>query len=67
MSFLVNHSYLGVDLWTILVLILLVGVCVFWVIRHRQMKKKQAELEDRISELYKEKADTESNIPNSMR
>lgn len=52
MSFVLSHSRLGFCWWDLLALIALVVVIVFFVIRYRNMKKQEKELEDDLSALY---------------
>ncbi len=52
MSFVLSHSRLGFCWWDLLALVALVVVIVFFVIRYRNMKKQEKELEDDLSALY---------------
>jgi len=52
MSFVLSHSRLGFCWWDLLALIALVVAIVFFVVRYRNMKKQEKELEDDLSALY---------------
>lgn len=52
MSFVLSHSRLGFCWWDLLALVALVVVVVFFVVKHRDMKKHEKELEDQLSALY---------------
>lgn len=52
MSFVLSHSRLGFCWWDLLALVALVVVIVFFVVRYRNMKKQEKELEDELFALY---------------
>jgi len=50
MRFILEHSTLGFDIFSVLALIVLIGVVVFFVVRARRLKSIQNELENRLAE-----------------
>lgn len=52
MSFVLSHSRLGFCWWDLLALVALVVAVVFFVVKYRNMKKYEKELEDDLSALY---------------
>ncbi len=52
MSFVLSHSSLGFCWWDLLALVALVVVVVFFVVKCRDMKKHEKDLEDELSALY---------------
>ncbi|MGN0702214.1 MAG: hypothetical protein ACI4KL_03435 [Lentihominibacter sp.] len=59
-----HHTLLGFCWWDIPAAIILIGIIVFLVIRHRKLKKREQELEDLISE---KAADSSIDIENEIR
>lgn len=58
-----HHTLLGFCWWDIPAFIILIGVIVLLIIRHRKLKKREQELEDLISEKFAESSiDIESEI-----
>ena len=52
MSYIFEHTVLGFCWWDIPALIVLIAVIAVFVVKHRDMKKQEKDLEDQISELY---------------
>ena len=52
MSYIFEHTVLGFCWWDLLALIILIVVVAVFVMKHRDMKKEEKELEDQLSELY---------------
>lgn len=52
MSYIIEHTTLGFCWWDIPALIVLIAVIAVFVMKHRDMKKQEKDLEDQISELY---------------
>lgn len=46
------HTLLGFCWWDLPAAIILIGVIVFLIIRHRKLKRREQELEDAIAEKY---------------
>ena len=60
MSYILEHTRLGVCWWDLIALIILIVVAVIFVYKFVNMKKTQKDLEDQISEIYSEDVDVES-------
>lgn len=52
MSYILEHTVLGFCWWDIPALIVLIAVIAVFVMKHRDMKKQENDLEDQLSELY---------------
>lgn len=52
MSYLLDHTRLAFCWLDLLAFILLLAVVVVFAVKHRNMKKEQKDLEDRLSNLY---------------
>lgn len=52
MSYIIAHTVLGFCWWDIPALIVLIAVIAVFVMKHRDMKKQEKDLEDQLSELY---------------
>ena len=52
MDHAMQHTLLGFCWWDLPALIILIGVIVFLVIRHKKLKNREQELEDAIAEKY---------------
>lgn len=52
MSYILEHTVLGFCWWDIPALIVLIAVIAVFVMKHRDMKKQEKDLEDQLSELY---------------
>lgn len=53
------HTLLGFCWWDLPAAIILIGVIVFLILRHRKLKRREKELEDAIAEKY---SDVESDV-----
>ena len=58
MSYILQHTMFGFCWWDLPAVIVLLAVVVYFVVRYRNMKKEQSDLEDQLSELYAEDAQT---------
>ena len=56
MSYILQHTMFGFCWWDLPAVIVLLAVVVYFVVRYRNMKKEQSDLEDQLSELYAEDA-----------
>ena len=54
MSYVLAHTCVRIDLWVVLAAILLIATVIFFIIRLRQMKKTEAELEKELKQLQAE-------------
>lgn len=52
MSYIMEHTVFGFCWWDIPALIVLIAVVAVFVVKHRDMKKQEKDLEDQLSELY---------------
>lgn len=52
MEHAMHHTLLGFCWWDLPAFIILVGIIVFLIVRHRKLKKREQELEDLIEEKY---------------
>ena len=52
MSYIIEHTGIWFELPTVLALILLVAIIVFFAVKNHNLKKEEKELEDRISSMY---------------
>ena len=48
MSYILEHTIIAVDMWTILAFILLTVAIVYMVVRFRSVKKEEARLEEQL-------------------
>lgn len=62
MEHAMNHTLLGFCWWDIPAAIILIGVIVFLIVRHRKLKRREEELEDMINEKYSQEIDVEGEI-----
>ena len=58
MSYILQHTMFGFCWWDLPAVIVLLAVVVYFVVRYRNMKKEQSDLEDQLSELYAEDVQT---------
>ena len=61
MSFILEHTKLGFCWWDLVALIILVIVAGIFIYKYVKMKKIQHDLEDQISEIYSDGAETETH------
>ncbi|MBA4700829.1 MAG: hypothetical protein H2212_15515 [Ruminococcus sp.] len=52
MSYILSHTVLGFCWWDLPALIVLIVVIAAFAVKHHNMKKKEKDLEDQLSELY---------------
>ncbi|MDO4485018.1 MAG: hypothetical protein Q4C46_00325 [Bacillota bacterium] len=52
MSYIMEHTVFGFCWWDIPALIVLIAVVAVFVVKHRDMKKQEKDLENQLSELY---------------
>ena len=57
MEYIIEHTRIGIELPEILAFILLIAVIVFFIVRHKQMKKQERELIDEIQEVQRQEAE----------
>lgn len=62
MEHAMEHTLLGFCWWDLPALIILVGVIVFLVARHRRFKRREQELEDAIAEKYTDHSTIDEEI-----
>ena len=63
-GYLFEHTSLGFCWWDLLGVIVLAFVIVYTIVRTSQMKKKQKELEEKLSDLYtKDTIGAEGSMP----
>ncbi len=60
MSFILEHTKLGFCWWDLVALIVLIIIAAIFIIKFARMKKVQHDLEDKISEIYSDDAEAES-------
>ena len=58
MSYILQHTMFGFFWWDLPAVIALLAIVVYYVVRYRNMKKEQSDLEDQLSELYAEDVQT---------
>ncbi len=58
MSYILQHTMFGFCWWDLPAVIALLAIVVYYVVRYRNMKKEQSDLEDQLSELYAEDVQT---------
>ena len=54
MSYILEHTKLGFCWWDVPALLVLVALVVVYLLRSRNMKKQQKEMEDQLADLYAE-------------
>ena len=59
MEHVVHHTVLGFCWWDIPAALILIGLIVLFVVRHRKLKKKEEELEEQLSNHYADEVDVE--------
>ncbi|MDO4177160.1 MAG: hypothetical protein Q4D99_06800 [Bacillota bacterium] len=62
MEHAMQHTLLGYCWWDLPALIILIGIIVVLVVRHRKLKKREQELEDIIAEKYTDHSVMEEEI-----
>lgn len=63
MGFIIEHTRIGFELPELIALIFLIAVVVFFIVRSRQMKKAEEELEDQIRDIQSGKS-SEGRVQN---
>ncbi len=56
MDFIIEHTRIGFEIPELIALIFLIAVVIFFIVRSRQMKKAEEELEDQIRDIQSEKS-----------
>ena len=63
MSYIIEHTRLAFCWWDLPALLVLLAVIVVFIIRHRDMKKEEKDLEEQLSDLYaKDTVESEQHI-----
>lgn len=62
MEHAMQHTLLGFCWWDLPALIILIGIIVVLIVRHRKLKKREEELEDAIAEKYTDQSAIEEDI-----
>ena len=62
MSYIFQHTVLGFCWWDIPAAIALIAVIVVFIVKHREAKRIEKDLEDEISELYTDDVDAQKNL-----
>ena len=55
MAYLLEHTKLGFCWWDLLALLILLAVVIVYLVRRHNLKKEQKDLEDQLSDLYRNK------------
>ena len=56
MDFIIEHTRIWFEIPELIALIFLIAVVIFFIVRSRQMKKAEEELEDQIRDIQSEKS-----------
>lgn len=57
MDFIIEHTRIGFEIPELIALIFLIAVVIFFIVRSRQMKKAEEELEDQIRDIQSGKSE----------
>jgi hypothetical protein len=61
MAYILEHTKLGFCWWDLAALVVLVAVVVIFAMKYVNMKTKQRDLENQVSEIYSEGVETEAS------
>lgn len=62
MSYILQHTVLGFCWWDIPAAIALIAVIVVFIVKHREMKRIEEDLENEVSELYSDDVKAQNDL-----